>query len=75
MVTYEQAKEKALKARNDINAAKEYDSAYLFYNSKAKGNEEDDNEVLILKSNGERISMTEYIVKIKDSSKPRKIKF
>lgn len=75
MVTYEQAKAKALKARNDINAAQEYDSAYLFYNANAKGDAQDDNEVIILKSNGERVSMTEYVVKIKDSSKPRKIKF
>lgn len=72
MITYEQAKERALKAKKDINAAKEYDSAYLFYNSNV---EEDDNEVIILKSNGERVSMTEYIVKVKDSSRPRKIKF
>ena len=72
MVTYEQAKAKALKAKSDVDTAKEYDSAYLFYK---KGSVQDDNEVVVLKSNGEVLSMTEYIVKIKYSSNPRKIKF
>ena len=75
MITYEQAKEIATKAKSGIDTALEYKDAYVFYNSKVNKSNMDDNEVVILKSNGKRVSMTEYVVGTKDTSKPKKLKF
>lgn len=73
MVTYEQAKDKATSARSGLDSALEYKDAYVFYNSKASNAE--DNEVVILKRNGERVSMSEYVMMTQDDSKPKRIKF
>lgn len=75
MVTYEQAKDKATSARSGLDAALEYKDAYVFYNSKARGTNTEDNEVVILKRNGERVSMSEYVMMTQDDSKPKKLKF
>ena len=76
MISYEEAKAKALKEKSGLNAVVEYKGAWAFYNSNAKGRANtEDNEVMIRKSDGKRISMTEYIATTKDSSTPKKIKF
>ena len=73
MITYEQAKAKALKSKKDIDAALEYKGAYVFYNSKATN--ETDNEVVILKKNGNAVTMSEYVIDYKDDSEPKRLKF
>ena len=75
MITYEQAKAKAQKVLTGINTVLEYKDAYMFYNSKARGQEQEDNEVIVLKKNGKIISMTEYVMGTKDNSEPKRIKF
>lgn len=72
MVTYEQAKAKALKANSNINKAYEMKNAYLF--AVSGGKVEDDNEVVILKSNGNSVTYSDYIITYKDSNK-KSIKF
>lgn len=71
-MSYEQAKAKALKANSSVNTAYEMKNAYLF--TVSGGKEKDDNEVVILKSNGNRVSYSDYIITYKDSSK-KKLKF
>lgn len=75
MITYEQAKKKAVGIRPALDSALEYKDAYLFYNSKARGTKTDDNEVIVLKKSGNIISMTEYVMSTSDNSSPKQIKF
>ena len=74
MITYEKAKQKALESIPKADTVIEYDSAYVFYNSKARGNEQDDNEIVILKDNGNIISYTQYIVETNDSENNKKVR-
>lgn len=75
MITYEEAKKKAMKAKSGLDSAVEYQKAWMFYNSKATGHNQEDNEIVILKDSGKWISMTEYVMSTKDNDKPKKIKF
>lgn len=75
MVTYEQAKKKAVEAYPSVNTVLEYKDAYVFYNSKARGNDREDNEVIVLKDSGKVVSMTEYVIGTKDDAAPKRIKF
>ena len=72
MYSYEQAKEKALRANKNIDTALEYEGAYVFYNSKS---DENDQEIVILKTNGNVVTMSDYLISSKDNKKPRQIKF
>lgn len=72
MITYEEAKKKAMKARDNLATAYEYPDAYLF----VSGKEEDDGEVVILKKNGQAMSMSDYIAVVPGNlPEPKKIKF
>ena len=75
MITYEQAKAKALKAKKDINAALEYKKAWVFYNKNAKGGDMYDNEIVIMKTSGNAVSFSDYLVDSKDHENPKKITF
>ena len=75
MITYEQAKKTAVNEKPEVNTVLEYKDAYMFYNSKARGNNLEDNEVIVLKKNGKVINMTEYIMGTKDNTTPKRIKF
>lgn len=75
MITYEQAKAKAAKISKGLDTAYEYKGAYVFSNSKLKGNDIEDAEVAILKSNGNRVSFSAYVISSHDTSKPKKLKF
>ena len=74
-MTYEQAKEKALKVAKGLDTAYEYKGAYVFSNSKLKGNDAEDSEVVILKSNGNVVGLSDYIISSHEESSPKKIKF
>lgn len=74
-ITYDKAKAKALKAYPEVDTALEYNDAYIFYNSKARGSKTDDNEVVVLKDSGNIISMSEYVMGTKDTSTPKRHKF
>lgn len=66
--------QKALKNIPNVDTCVEYNSAYVFYNSKARGNEQDDNEIVILKDNGNIISYTQYIMETNDSENNKKVR-
>lgn len=71
MITYEEAKQKALKADKKIDSAYEYNDAYVFVNSKEKY----DNEIVIMKKTGNAVSMSDYAAMSTDTSELKKIKF
>lgn len=72
MITYEEAKKKAMKARDNLVTAYEYPDAYLFVGNK----DEDDSEILISKKTGQAMSMSDYIATTPgDIPEPKKIKF
>ncbi len=73
MISYEQAKAKALKAKSTVNAALEYKGAYVFYNSNGKN--EMNGEVVILKSNGNVVTMSDYVISSRDNGRPKKLAF
>ena len=75
MVTYEQAKKKALKENSNLDSVVEYKMAYVFSNSKAKGNDMEDNDVVIMKSSGNRISMSELVIELPEGDKAKKRAF
>lgn len=70
MITYEEAKAKALKARPKITEVYEYKDAYVF----VEGGEKWDSEIVILKSNGNAVSMSDYAAISTDDSEPKKKK-
>lgn len=74
MITYEQAKAKALKSKSDIDTALEYKGAYVFYNSKEKEGTMN-GEVVILKDSGNSVTMSDYFINSKDDSSPKRLKF
>lgn len=68
-MTIEQAIQKAKKAYPQVDTVAEYEDAYVFYNSKARGEDNIDNELIILKETGNIISYNEYIKQTKASNK------
>lgn len=73
-MTYDQAKQIAKKYDPKINAVSEYPDAYIFTNTKAIGDEMWDNEVVILKQNGEIISYSEWVMNSKYADKEVQVK-
>lgn len=74
-MTYAEAKAKALKHKKDIDSALEYKGAYVFYNSKVTGSDTEDNDIVILKSNGNVTNLGDYVTSYHDEEKPKKLKF
>lgn len=74
MITYEQAKAKALKEKKTLDTAYEYKGAYVFYDSRDNKNDYDI-DVTVLKSNGNVVGFSDYIISSHDDSKPKKLKF
>ena len=72
-MTYEKAKQKAKEIDKNVDTVVEYESAYVFYNSKARGNNTEDNEVVIDKDTGKVISYSEYVMTTKDSAKKLRV--
>lgn len=62
MITYEVALDKAKKVEPKIDMYIEYPEAFIFTNSKAKGDEKWDNEVIIERKKGNIISYTDLIL-------------
>ena len=65
MITYEQARDKAKQIIPKVDIYYEYPDAYMFTNSKAKGEELWDNDVVIYKANGEITNISGYIMESK----------
>ena len=59
-MTYEQAKEKALKINPEFNACKEYKIAYYFYDKHDKTFREPGNDVVVLKET-QRLKINIYV--------------
>ena len=74
MIAYEKAKQKALENIPNADTCVEYNSVYIFYNSKARGDKQEDNEVVIRKDNGNIISYTEYIMTTNDKESDKKVR-
>ena len=74
MITYEKAKQKALENITNADTSVEYNSVYIFYNSKARGDKQEDNEVVIRKDNGNIISYTEYIMTTNDTEDDKTVR-
>ena len=65
MITYEQAVKEAKAVDPKMDTYFEYPDAYVFTNSKAEGDEREDNDVVVLKSSGNLTGYSEYIRKTK----------
>ena len=74
-ISYEAAKEKALGYRAELNTVVEYKDAYLFYNADARGDECEDNDVVIMKASGRILSMSEYAMQSEVTGRPKKRRF
>ena len=61
-MTYEEAKEKALKINPNFNSCKEYKKAYHFYDKRDKTEREPDNDVVILKETGKILNLSTFIL-------------
>lgn len=74
MITYEEAKKKALKVNPNLATAEEYSDAYVFHENDPK-QEKMGTDVVILKKDGRAISMSDYAATSVAEDKPKKIKF
>ena len=74
-MTYEQAKEKALKINHNFNACKEYKIAYHFYDKQDKTFREPDNDVVILKEMCKILNFSTFILDYLPERKPKSLKF
>ena len=73
MVTYEQAKEIAVKANKKVNTCNEYKKAYHFFNK--ENDSVGDNGVVVLKENGRAINWITFILDYHPEKTPKEIKF
>ena len=71
-MTYEEAKNKALKIDKTIDTALEYKGAYVFFNSETAESIENA-EIVLLKTNGNRVTMSDYFISSKDEDEPKKL--
>ena len=62
MITYEVALDKAKRCNPKIDSYKEYPEAFVFTNSKATGDEQWDNEVVVERKKGGIISYSELVM-------------
>ncbi len=74
-MTYEQAKERALKINPNFNACKEYKKAYHFYDKSDKTEREPDNDVVILKEMGKILNLSTFILDYIPERNPKEKKF
>lgn len=65
MITFEQAKQKAKEIIPKADVYYDYPDAFIFSNSTAKGPEQVDNEVVILKPDGKIVDYSIYIMNTK----------
>lgn len=73
MITYNEAKEMALGLNRRVNACKEYEKAYHFY--EVNSSKDGDNGVVILKEKRKAINFVTFILDYKPEKNPKKIKF
>ena len=74
-MTYEQAKEVALKVNPKINACREFEIAYHFYDKRDKTERTPDNDVVVLNETGKILNFTTFIVEYLPRRKPVMKKF
>ena len=76
MITYEQAKEIAVKASKKVNACNEYEKAYHFFKKLNDGEFiEGDNGVVVLKETGRAINWISFILDYHPEKSPKQIEF
>ena len=74
-MTYEQAKEKALKINAKLNACREYTRAYHFYDKFDTTDRVPDNDVVILKESGKIVNLTTFIIDYHPEKIPQQRRF
>jgi len=62
MITYEVAFDKAKRMDPDIDSYQEFPNAFVFTNSKAEGDDQWDNEVVIDRKTGNIISYFKFVI-------------
>lgn len=72
MVSFEEATKIAKSHKKDVNMANIYSDAYVFYNSRAAGNEQEDNDVVVMKEDGSVVSFSDYVMTSNASDKHTK---
>lgn len=70
-MTYEQAKELALRKNAKINACKEYENAYRFYDKFDQTERIPDDDVVVLKDTGKLVNLTTFILDYHPKPKPK----
>lgn len=73
MISYEDAKKKALELNSDVNACYDFNNAYSFLdkNDDSTG----DKSVIILKEDGRALNYVDYILDYATSNKMKEIEF
>lgn len=73
MISYEDAKDKALELNSDVNTCYEFDNAYRFLdkNDDSVG----DKSVIILKEDGRALNYVNYILDYTTSNEMKEIEF
>ena len=62
MITYEVAFDKAKRMDPDIDSYQEFPNAFIFTNSKAEGDDQWDNEVVVDRQTGNIISYSSFVM-------------
>ena len=75
MITYTDAKAKALFINKRINACKEFNLAYHFYCKNDQKERTLDNDIVILKETGKIINFSTFILDYHPEKNPREIAF
>lgn len=69
MISFETAKQIALKENKNINTVEERQSAWVFYDEAEEG---DDAETVVMKKDGTIVTFFEYIINTKDDKKKKR---
>lgn len=76
-ITFEQAKEKALKYDKKYNICYEFIDGFEFHDTRVESGsaESYDEGIVVLKDSGKLIPVAEFILTTKNTSSPKKIRF
>ena len=72
MVSFEEATKIAKSHKKNVNMANIYEDAYVFYNSRATGNDQEDNDVVVWKEDGTVTNFGDYVMTSNASDKHTK---
>lgn len=73
MITYEDAKKIAFKLSGNVNACREYNAAYYFYEKDVE--KDGDDGVVVLKDSGRALTFVQFILAKHPEKNPKEIDF